>query len=303
MPASFHALLGGRLPDEPGGEAGEHWVARLPQLITEHLDRWELHPDGAAWHGECAMVLPVTATDGSRAALKLTWPHVEAGLEHIALRAWGGRGAVTLLAAHPAEFVLLLERLDGDRTLREVPILEACEIVGGLFGELDRPCPAPVAPVSSKATRWREQLSATSAFLPRRLTGQARATLDDLLAGAPSPRLVHEDLHDGNVLAADRADWLAIDPKPVGGEWAYAVAPIVWNRPGAAARATSLRRHVQLRADIVADVAGLDRDRVYAWTFVRLVLNAVWAADYAPASGDFAGRMIALAKAFADGPD
>ena len=114
---------------------------------------------------------------------------------------------------------------------------------------------------------------------------------------------MHGDLHDGNVLAGTgRSAWLAIDPKPIGAEWAYAVAPMVWNRAGAAARATSLRRHVRLRAEIIADVAGLDLDRVMAWTFVRLVLNAVWAADLAPASDGFLGRMIALAKAFADGP-
>ena len=56
-------------------------------------------------------------------------------------------------------------------------------------------------------------------------------------------------------------------------------------------------------ADVVADAAGLDLDRVYAWTFVRLVLNAVWAAPHAPASDEFRGRMIALAKAFATEPD
>ncbi|WP_197511667.1 hypothetical protein [Tessaracoccus coleopterorum] len=38
---------------------------------------------------------------------------------------------------------------------------------------------------------------------------------------------------------------------------------------------------MRLRAEIVADTAGLDLDRVMAWTFVRLVLNAVWAADLA----------------------
>ena len=113
-------------------------------------------------------------------------------------------------------------------------------------------------------------------------------------------RLVHEDLHDSNVLAADRQPWLAIDPKPVAGEWAYAVAPIVWNRPDAAARATSLRTHVRLRAEIVADTAGLDLERVGAWTLFRLVLNAVDAAEFAPASDEFRGRMIALAKAFTD---
>ena len=137
------------------------------------------------------------------------------------------------------------------------------------------------------------------------LCGEHR-TLDDLLASAPEGRLVHEDLHDENALAPldpTRGGWLAIDPKPVVGEWEYAVAPVVWNRFEEAAKAHNLRAHVRLRADVVADAAGLDLDRTYAWTFIRLVLNAVWATEYLLGSSDFLGRMITLAKAFADPPD
>ncbi|WP_331715724.1 aminoglycoside phosphotransferase family protein [Tessaracoccus coleopterorum] len=144
----------------------------------------------------------------------------------------GRSGAVRLIAAHPAEQVLLLERLDGDRTLNDVPILEACEVIGRLFGELDRPAPPQIPPLATKAIRWRGQFAALPPLVPRRLVEQAASTLDDLLLGPAPARLVHEDLHDANVLAATRAEWLAIDPKPVSGEWAYAVAPIVWNRAG-----------------------------------------------------------------------
>ena len=81
---------------------------------------------------------------------------------------------------------------------------------------------------------------------------------------------------------------------------AYAVAPIVWNRADAASAAHNFRTHVRLRAEVVADAAQLDPDRVQEWTFVRLVLNAVWAAEYGRPADGFRGRMIALAKAFSD---
>lgn len=302
IPPSFRHVIAGRAPDRVGGIDGDSWLARLPRLLEELYSRWELRPDGAPWHGENALVVPVLRDDGP-AALKVTWPHVEARHEHLALRAWGGRGAVRLLAAHPSDDALLLERLDGSRDLTSVSILEACEEIGLLFGELDRPPLPQIDAVPLKAERWRQQLAAHTPLVPRRLADQALSLLDDLLASAPPSRLVHEDLHDMNVLAPldpSRGRWLAIDPKPVAGEWAYAVAPIVWNRAEVAAKAHSLRTHVRLRAQVVADVAGLDPDRVQAWTLVRLTLNAVWAADHAPASDDFRGRMIALAKAFAD---
>nr|NLD39983.1 kinase [Actinomycetales bacterium] len=85
----------------------------------------------------------------------------------------------------------------------------------------------------------------------------------------------------------------------VAGEWAYAVAPMVWNRAEEAARAYNLRTHVRMRADIVAEVAGLDPERVRLWTFVRLVANAVEAAAHGDGADPFRARMIALAKAFA----
>lgn len=309
IPASFARLIAGRAP-EPD-LSGDDWLRRLPRLIDAALERWRLVPDGRPRHGHCALAIPVrmphndfaNQAPDSRAVLKLTWPHDEARHEHLALRHWDGAGAVRLLAADPAAYVLLLERLDPDRELTSVPVLDACEVVGELFGRLDRPAGPQYFRLSDKTERWIAQCRKGTPLVPRRLTDQAAATMGHLLSAPVDGRLVHEDLHDMNVLAPldpSRGEWLAIDPKPVSAEWAYAVAPIVWNRADAAAAAHQLRSHVRLRADIVTDAAGLDPDRVTQWTFVRLVLNAVWAADHAPESDGYRARMIALAKAFAD---
>ncbi|ANS79529.1 streptomycin 3-kinase (6) [Serinicoccus hydrothermalis] len=297
----------GALPDragQPRAVDGATWLDGLPALLDRLLQDWRLRVDGPSRHGECALVVPVRRHTGEAAALKVTMPHAEARHEHLALRAWDGRGAVRLLSADPVASALLLERLDADRCLRDRPLLEACEVVGLLMRDLDRPALPRIDTVATKAQRWAEQLSRGTPLVPRRLIEQAASTLPDLLTGT-SASLVHEDLHDLNVLAplpdaTNRGDWLAIDPKPVAAEWAYAVAPVVWNRAEEAARASNLRTHARLRADVVAEAAGLDEDRVRAWTFVRLVLNAVWAAPHAPASDDFRARMIALAKAFTD---
>lgn len=300
IPESFRALVAGRDP-EPD-VSGDDWLRTLPRLVEEHLHRWDLVIDGPVRHGQCALAIPVRR-GGEPLVLKLTWPHDEARLEHLALRLWDGGGAVRLVAADPAAYVLLLERLDSERKLTSVPIMQACEVIGELFTHLDRPAGPPFRRVSEKAARSLSQLADGTPLVPRRLTDQAAATLTQLLRGGVDGRLVHEDLHDMNVLAPldpARGEWLAIDPKPVSGEWAYAVAPVVWNRADAAAAALSVRAHVRLRADIVAEVAGLDPERVTHWTFVRVVLNAVWAAEFAPASDNFRARMIAIAKAFAD---
>ncbi len=328
VPRAFAERIA-RRPADPllaaaGGEAvsGEAWLARLPHLVEERLAAWNLtlDPDapGAPWTGHGALVLPVRRHTLRPAVLKLTWPHLEARHEHLALRLWDGAGAVRLHAASPPDGALLLERLDADRPLTLEPVLDACVAVGGLLRALDRPATPQFDAVAVKAEHWDGTLAAPVAAVPRRLQVQARSHLRRLVDSAPEPRLVHEDLHDGNVLAplpddgpsgaapdarrghvARRGRWLAIDPKPVAGEGAYAVAPIVWNRPEVTAAAHNARIHVRLRADVVAEAAGLDEERVRAWTFVRLVLNAVDAAHEGPSADEWRARMIALAGHFA----
>ncbi len=299
VPESLRELFASRSPQD---RSAMDWLRRAPAIVAEHLDAWDLRVDGPVRHGECALVVPVRR--GSEpAALKVSWPHPEARHEHLALRHWDGAGAVRLLAADPAAYVLLLERLDADRELTSVPILEACEVIGGLMRRLDRPAGPQYDRLSDKVDRWLPALRAGSPLLPRRLAEQAADTLESLRESDIDGRLVHEDLHDLNVLAPldpARGDWLAIDPKPVSGEWAYAVAPIVWNRAEATTAAYNPRVHVRLRAEVVAEAAGLDPDRVARWTFVRLVLNGLWAAEHGSAGDDFRARMITLAKAFAN---
>lgn len=310
VPAAFAERLAARPADPrlPGAPDGAAWLARVPRLLAERLADWSLTPDEGAvpWVGRNALVFPVRPPTLRPAALKLSWPHAEAVHEHLALRAWDGDGAVRLHAARPREHALLLERLDADRPLSAEPIVDACEEVGRLLRRLDRPAPPQLESLADRRERWDAALTRPGQAVPRRLLVQARSHLADLLADAPPPRLVHEDLHDGNVLAplpgergAGAPDWLAIDPKPVAGEAAYAVAPLVWNRPEVTARASRPRVHARMRADVAADVAGLDPERVRAWTFVRLVLNAVDAAEEGAAAAAFRTHMIGLAGAFA----
>ena len=277
VPSAFAASVDGR-PAE-GGPEGTAWLASLPRLVRESVDLWQLELDAdpsATRHGECALVVPCRR-EGERAVLKVTWPHPEARFEHLALRSWDGRGAVRLLAADPGRWSMVLERLHGDRSLETVPILQACEVIGGLFRRLDAPPVARVVNLPDECVRWQELCRAGSPRVPRRMTQQAASLLGDLASGSRQD-LVHQDLHFGNVLAGDREPWLAIDPKPINGQWEFAVAPVLWNRWDEALQATSVRAHLRTRLSVLCEVAGLDEDRARQWSFVRLVLNAlgVW---------------------------
>lgn len=73
------------------------------------------------------------------AVLKVSWADRETEHEHTALAAWGGTGAVCLLAADGPRRVILMERLDPSRSLGFEPIDEAVDTLAGCF--TDSPFP------------------------------------------------------------------------------------------------------------------------------------------------------------------
>jgi streptomycin 6-kinase len=91
------------------------------------------------------------------------------------------------------------------------------------------------------------------------------ALLRSLPASAERSVLLCTDLHVGNVLAAEREPWLVIDPKPYVGDPSYDVLQHLYNCT------ERLPTDPHGLARRVADLAGLDRDRVLLWLFARCV--------------------------------
>lgn len=302
-------LPGQRPPHRPDGAT---WLASLPTLVDTALDRWRLRLDQDAplrW-GYTALVLPVLRPQGDPGALKIGWPHPEADTEHLALRAWKGRGAVEMLAAEPADTAYLLERLDADRDLTTGSVLDTSEALGTVLARLDRPAP-PWAPpwsgeldrLSAHLARVLEDPAGTHRF-PRRMLQHAASLVRDLRSEEdPDRRLVHTDLHQANVLwRPDPGEWVAIDPKVVAGDPHWAVAPALWNRWDDALAAHDLGTHLLLRLDLICEAAGLDRDRARAASILRLTQNALWAADEARDDAeDEITRAVAIVKAMQRG--
>lgn len=273
VPAALRDLAEGR-------PSWDDWLARAPRLSDELIQQWRLRVDGSPMSGNCAMVVPVRTEDDRAAVLKITWPHWEAETEHLALRAWQGDGAVELWRADPRRFALLVERARPDRDLHALDVLEACEVVARLYGRLHRPPLPQPRRLSELCQEWSDRLPplAESNLISRRFVSQADRLLRDFAVDPQTDSaLIHTDLHFFNVLAAEREPWLVIDPKPLSGDPAYEVAPLLWNRWEEAMSADSPREALLDRLYTVVDVAGLDEDRVRDWVVVREVCNVLWA--------------------------
>lgn len=266
-------------------DGGPEWIAALPELLTEFLERWDLRPDGAPAHGYAALVLPVTGKDGTPAALKLQQVTEETAGESAGLLAWAGQGAVRLLDHDPASGTMLLERLDGRRSLASVPddqaaLMKLAEIMARLTAT-----PAPDG-LRTLAGITDALLGELPGHLPRLADAEHRRLLENCLAAVrevrdePGDRLLHWDLHYENVLASlpgsGRDPWLAIDPKPLAGDPGFELLPALHNRWDDVTATGDVPRAVRRRFDLLTEITGQDRQRALRWTLARVLQNALW---------------------------
>ena len=302
LPPEFLAYAG-RSPD------WAIFLDRLPALVRDLMGEWQLTSDGEPTHGFAAVVVPVRTSSGRPAALKVGWPHEEAEHEHLALQHWHGHGAVQLLRADPRRFALLLERLHRE-DLGDLWDVEACEVVGALYGRLHVAAPPQLRTLTSYAERWAAELGdlPRDAPVPRRLVEQAASLARDLGRDeASTGRMIHTDLHYANVLAGEREPWLAIDPKPLDGDPHYEIAPMLWNRwDELTAGPRGIRDGIRLRFHTLVDVAALDERRARDWVVLRVMVNALWRLQDPPGTerlvpdDDYLTQCIAIAKAVQD---
>ncbi|MET8627792.1 aminoglycoside phosphotransferase family protein [Kitasatospora sp. NPDC004669] len=301
MPVAVPPALAESL-EELLGEEGRVWAARLPALADELLERWELRPDGPTAHGVVGLVLPVRRADGTPAVLKLQPVDEETAGEPDAVRAWGGRGAVRLLDCEPAFGSMLLERLDPSRSLLDLPDhLAALGVIAELLRKLtSHQAPAWLRRLTDLSDGLLMRAPATAAALAdpdeRRLVADCAAALREVRA-EPGDRLLHWDLHYGNVLAplpgSGRGPWLAIDPKPLAGHPGFELLPALRNRWDDLRAGGNPGRALRLRFDLLVDVLELDREVAAAWTLARVPQNAAWAAEEGETALDPAQRAIA----------
>ena len=272
------------LHEKYSGEAGRRWIAGLPAMAVDAMDRWELVIDGQVASGAVALIIPVTRRDGSKAVLKLQPVDDETSGEPAALRAWAGRGAVQLLEDDPRTGAMLLEKLDASRDLNTMEDdLAAAQVIAELLVQLNSvPAPPGLRHLSDVA-------AATLADAPEaiwraddpdegRLLINCVFQLQELITDRIEDRLLHWDLHYFNTLSAlDRVgEWKAIDPKPLQGDSGFELLPALWNRWDDLVRSGDVARALLRRFDLMTDVLGLDRAQAVGWTLGRVLQNAVW---------------------------
>lgn len=287
--------------------AGAAWLQRLPGLVARAQQRWGLHLAAPFGVGTAAWTAPGTQVDGTPIVLKVTFPHAEAQHEATALRLWHGLAAVELLAHDEQNWILLLRRahpgslLLNDDSPTQMRLQTGLAVLANLHHAAVTN--TPLARLSAVSASW-AHIAAERARRWHGLLGGIEGPIAagiDLLRwfgtpGAMPARdvVLHGDLNPGNVLldASPGAGrhWLAIDPKPMIGDPAYDVWPLI-TQVGApfADHAPDPFAALHDRVHAAAAVLQVAPLRIAQWGLARTVESLLWQWD---TFADSAGRII-----------
>ena len=212
---------------------GRKWLDALPVLVASQCRQWDLQVDGDPLHGSNALVVPVCRGD-TALALRISPPGDDISQQVAALQLWAGRGTVRLFADDAGSGAMLLERLSNSRTLHSEALGVAIRVIADLVTELAVPAslgvPSTDTIAADHAQTFERDWRALDGPTPRTQLDAAVAVAEELAGVAPSSLAVDGDLHCKQVLAAERAPWLVVDPVLLRGDPEYDFARVLWER-------------------------------------------------------------------------
>lgn len=260
------------------GKLGEQWLHDFNRLLTYcerkgHMRVLDPYPLSYNF------VAPVVFNDGTEAVLKMSVPCTENRTEIEALRLFAGKGMVKLIEADAARGVIMLEKIVPGELLHTIKDEEQSTMIAAevmkklsIVAATDDMTFPTTAEWALGLDRLRSRYDGSTGRLPEAMVQRAELLFSQLHATLLNPRLLHGDLHHGNIVSTDVGSWIAIDPKGVIGEAEYEVIPFLMNHlPEERTEEIILRR-----IDLFVKALNLRKERVIAWGFCHAVLSAWW---------------------------
>lgn len=262
------------------GAAGRDWIDALPAIVADLLRRWRCTPDGPVMYGEVGLVVPVRAAGLPPSVIKVSFPHPGNVHEPLAFVAWAGRGAVHLYERDDDRFAMLLERAPRGTLAAVTDIEAAVAVQGRLSRRLAVPAPPGLRSLAEHVAGWPAEIRETSAAfgdpLPAPVIEAAMATLEET-ARDRRALVLHGDLHDANILGADREEWLVVDPKGLAGDPAYDALNVVRSpRFGPVLVRADPAPGVRRLLAVYCAEAGIEFERAIRWVQAGAVHEAMW---------------------------
>jgi streptomycin 6-kinase len=268
------------------GDVARLWVEALPDTIATAERRWGITIERPYEPGGyTSYVAPAMAASGVEVVYKCAIPHDEAVGEAEALRIYDGDGAVRLLESEPATYELLLEPCTPGRPLWDIAdeaqrVGIATSLMRRLWREVDD---SEFITLDTMASSWADITERRLITMELPWVSEPIERGIDLLRTLPFADdrsvLLHQDLHPGNILAAEREPWLVIDPKPVVGDPAFDPVQLLVQASGHTPEPPEADVIVGRMASL-ADRLGLDAERIGLWAIARCAEWSMWSFDH-----------------------
>ena len=264
------------------GETGRTWLDHLPTILAICEKRWNLTIGAPVSNLAFNYVAPAILADGTEVMVKTGMTN-EFPSQPEALQHFDGHGMVQLLAYDEQDAVMLLERLKPGMSLRavehdEVSILVVADIMRKIWHPLPQkhyPFPA-VSDWGKGFARLRQLYGGGTGPLPQMVFDKAEKLYAELSASMGEAVLLHGDLHQDNILSAEREPWLAVDPKGVIGEPAFETGALLRNFWPDILSISNPHFLMQRRIEQLSDEFWFERVGFYGWGFSLAVLSVVW---------------------------
>ena len=267
------------------GEEGRAWLEQLPGILAACSERWKVKIGAPVRNLSFNYVAPAVRADGSEAMVKVGLTD-EFPSQPEALRHFGGHGMVQLLAYDERGEAMLMERLRPGTSLRAVEDDEAAiSAAADVMRKIWKPLPAEHYPFPTVAdwgkgfARLRALYDGGSGPFPPAIFDRAEKLYAELCASMATPVLLHGDLHQDNILAAEREAWLAANPKGVIGEPVYETGALLRNFWPDILSVANPKALMARRIDQLAAELSFERERIYDWAFAQAVLSVIWGVE------------------------
>ena len=214
----------------------------------------------------------------------------------IALQYFHGEGAVKLLEHENKAY--LIEYAEGDNLeslVRKGEDQKATQIIADVLNKIHNSCtgvlPKELTPLKERFVSLFNKAEKDKDLGPNTIFTEAAEIANFLLKDQKEIRILHGDIHHGNVLYSAKRGWLAIDPKGLVGERTYDAANTLCN-PWNMTDLVENELRLLTNATLLAEKLKLDRDRLLSFAFAHACLSASWLLE----DSDAPGHALNIAK-------
>ncbi|WP_228397818.1 aminoglycoside phosphotransferase family protein [Limnobaculum xujianqingii] len=239
--------------------------------LRDYVTLWQLTEDGKPFYTHSSCLQRVYY--GNRLAMLKIPLSAEERRGSRLMIGWNGQGAAQVLKQdHDA---ILLEYLSGEQSLLEMAIGGQDDRATRIICQVTNRLHAQQIPSYSGLVSLPEWFKSLSLAVKSQsgIFSRAESIACRLFSQPQDTRILHGDIHHGNILDAGERGWLAIDPKGLSGERGFDFANIFCNPR--ADIATNPQRFSR-RLEIVSETANIECNRLLAWIISWSALSAAW---------------------------